>query len=194
MITAASILFMLVFVALGARPYRVAEPLPPCDAVLPMPAIIYTGNFTQDDYSEGNAFATRREPDQYSQERGNLLGGNRVLELKRRIKSSADKLKEIRKARCGTAFSRCLDAIGEDLKHQVEQMTRETAARARQQSYFTGHGTWRSSGNKALLAYSPSEKTFPPCFICHNTLSKPYPDRDYYCDHCKSFISLNTAR
>ena len=195
MITAASIIFLLAFVALGARPYRVALPLPPCEEVAAMPATVYAGDNAYSTGTDGSrdecksdsyfALALRREAQQH---RDQCAG------MERRIARLRQKLAEIRKARSSTPLSRCLDILEEDLKCKLEEIARAASAQTPRQSYIAGQGSWSSSGNNPSLAYTEPPKALPPCSVCHNTLSKPYPDRDYYCDHCKSFVSLNAAR
>lgn len=90
MITAASIVFLLAFVALGARPYRVAPPLPPCEEVAAMPATIYAGN-SQDDYvasataGYGSQYVTREGADEYFREFLSFPVGVRIVD-RRRVK------------------------------------------------------------------------------------------------------------
>jgi|GEM_PF-5488745 len=70
----ASTIFLLAFVALGARPWRVTPPLPPSEEVPAMPATVYMAQtardlLTQDSVSfSGNRVrnvATRDEADSY---------------------------------------------------------------------------------------------------------------------------------
>jgi hypothetical protein len=53
--------------------------------------------------------------------------------------------------------------------------------------------TWSENGSDFKFETVPA-KTLPPCFVCGTTLSRPYPDRDYFCDHCQKFISMGSTR
>jgi hypothetical protein len=59
-------------------------------------------------------------------------------------------------------------------------------------------GAWQDTRNTFVSRPETEDyfmpKTLPPCFVCCTTLTRPYPDRDYFCDKCNSFISSTHYR